>query len=430
MLNIIIFNLIAAVFLVMSSFFICRKIFKSNDSINFLHIILLIIFIIVSALIYSVDFSPIASLIVFLSMIIVYKIIFKLSLSKALTMVTVVLIVYMLADLVVGITISSIVGAVEMRKNIYIFMFCNILIAGLAYIVFFISFGSDKIMSFLNKVERNKYYDKVLFFVLIFGVLVLILYNISSAAKFSKAYLIDVIIMLFFFAISFIFVNEKLKKDKLDDDYNQLMDYVGTFEEWFDDEKINNHEYKNQLAVIRSMAKNNKKIINYIDEILNDDIDLEVFWLNEIKYLPAGGIKGLLYYKLLRTKKENIDICLSVSRDVKDCVRDVNAEELKNISRVLGIFLDNAIDAAKLSDNKIVSIEVYPMCSNLVIVISNTYSGDVSMKNIFKKGYTTKGKGHGYGLYFANKIIKKSNIMKSETSIINNYYVQKLIIIK
>ena len=55
---------------------------------------------------------------------------------------------------------------------------------------------------------------------------------------------------------------------------------------------------------------------------------------------------------------------MSVSRDVKDCVRDVNAEELKNISRVLGIFLDNAIVLQKGNRKNIIK---YNMERKIVI---------------------------------------------------------------
>ena len=56
---------------------------------------------------------------------------------------------------------------------------------------------------------------------------------------------------------------------------------------------------------------------------------------------------------------------------------------------------------------------------------SRNTTENVDIKKMKKKGYTTKGKGHGNGLYYADKIIKRSSILKSENSIINNYYVQK-----
>ena len=45
-----------------------------------------------------------------------------------------------------------------------------------------------------------------------------------------------------------------------------------------------------------------------------------------------------------------------------------------------------------------------------------------------KKGYTNKGKGHGNGLYFANKIIKKEKAITTEQQFLNNFFIQKIII--
>ena len=56
--------------------------------------------------------------------------------------------------------------------------------------------------------------------------------------------------------------------------------------------------------------------------------------------------------------------------------------------------------------------------------------GNVNYNKISKKGYTTKGKGHGLGLYLVAKEIEKSKYLKSETKIINGYFIQKLIINK
>lgn len=425
----IISKIIAAMCIGFSLFLISKKMLNSSVSIlNPKNILLLILFMSITILNYNDNFSAGAPLIIFISMIIIYKFIFQINLSKAIITMVLVYLVYFAADIIVGITISSIFGAVAMRNNDYLFIVSNLLVSTLAIIISSISSIKQKIIIYIDKIENSKYYNKFLFLLLIFIVLSLILYNISVAAKLNTSYFIDVIVMFLFFVIAYIFVDERNSRDKINEEYDRLMEYVENFENWIDEEQLNNHEHKNQLAVIRTMAKSNKKITNYINNILKDSFDTEDSWFNEIKYLPTGGIKGLLYYKLILTKKEKINVCLSVSRDIEKYVSYIQNSELNNISKLLGIYLDNAIEATKMSSKKIISIEIYPMNSNLNIVISNTYDGDIDLKKINKKGYTTKGKGHGKGLYFANKIIKKSDTLDSEVSLINDYYVQKIII--
>ena len=424
-------KIVAACCVVFSSFLIFKILFSDKQKyLSIRNLILLVMFICVTVLISNVDYSPLSSIIIYLFMIIIYRVIFKLELSKCILAVGVVLVVYMCADIFVGILVSSIVGADMMRENTYVFIICNILVSLFALTIFNIPVIKKRLISFIKKIENIKIYDKIVFFILIFIVLILILYNISSAAKFSKSYLIDVIVMFIFFGIAFIFINERNNRDKINDEYDRLMEYVGSFENWIEEEQINNHEFKNQLAVIKSMAKSNSKINNYIDSILDSKIDTEDSWFNEIKYLPEGGIKGLLYYKLILTKKENINVCLSIGRNINSFINNIEGIEMKNITRLLGIYIDNAMEAAKNSDNKLLSIEIYTVNSKLYIVISNTYKGKINLLELDKKGYTTKGKGHGRGLYFAKKIVKSSSILESQNSIINDYYVQKLIINK
>lgn len=430
MLNI--FSKVIAATLVAISFFFISKFFLSDTErfFSYKRITSVVLFAVAMILISSVDYYPFYSLLMLAILIIFHKIIFQIDLPKAVITVVIVYIIYFISDIIVGISVSSIFGSVLMRENSYIFIISNFLVSFLAIVISRIPKFKSLINMFISKLETNKYYNNVLFFILIFVVLSLILYNISEAAKFSKSYLIDVIVMFVFCITAFIFIKERNERNKLNDEYDKLIEYIESFENWIDDEQFNNHEYKNQLAVIRTLAKRNKKVVAYINEILKEDIYVEDFWANEIKSLPSGGFKGLLYYKLLCTKKENIDICLSVGRDVKNYIAKINGREMKKILQVMGIFLDNAIDAAKTSKNKILSVEVYCINSKLVIVISNTYSGEFDFNKLMKKGYTTKGKGHGRGLYFADKIIRSSSILESSRNLINNYYVQKIVVNK
>ena len=50
------------------------------------------------------------------------------------------------------------------------------------------------------------------------------------------------------------------------------------------------------------------------------------------------------------------------------------------------------------------------------------------MTKIDNKGYSTKGKNHGNGLYLAKKIIEKNSNIEVKTNIINNYFVKRIII--
>ena len=75
-----------------------------------------------------------------------------------------------------------------------------------------------------------------------------------------------------------------------------------------------------------------------------------------------------------------------------------------------------------------ISIEIYCIKDVLNIVISNSFDNNIDISKLSTRGYTTKGKGHGNGLYLASKIINNNSNIMVKTDIINKYFVQKIII--
>ena len=88
-------------------------------------------------------------------------------------------------------------------------------------------------------------------------------------------------------------------------------------------------------------------------------------------------------------------------------------------SRILGILLDNAIEAAKESNEKQVNILFRDSQRNhtQIITIENSYSNkDVDTSAIFEKGKTSKPKHTGMGLWEVNQILRRNNNVNLITS--------------
>ena len=64
--------------------------------------------------------------------------------------------------------------------------------------------------------------------------------------------------------------------------------------------------------------------------------------------------------------------------------------------------------------------------NKFVFILSNTYKENFDIKLITKNGYTTKGNGHGLGLYELDKIIKKSTFIDNSYEIVDNYFIVNL----
>ena len=233
--------------------------------------------------------------------------------------------------------------------------------------------------------------------------------------------------------IMIIFLREQGEYNDLINKYDSLFDYFKEIEDSVDEISFVNHEYKNQLAVIKGYIENNKnkEAIKYINDITNTNREKDNIIISELKNIPNGGIKGLLYYKVISSINKNITPVLDIDKSCAKYLKKLTVDENKIISKAIGVYIDNAIDATSLTTNKIVSIEIYSINNEINFVISNPFlQNNTNISRISQKGYTTKGKGHGNGIYLIDKIIKKTDWLNSERKIINNYYIQKLTIKK
>ncbi len=162
---------------------------------------------------------------------------------------------------------------------------------------------------------------------------------------------------------------------------------------------------------------------------MNVDLTTDVYLLGKLKNVPKGELKSLIYYKMLIANKENIKLSISVTKLDENNYRFTREQE-KSLSHLIGIFFDNAIEAAKASDEKKILFEIYDSNLGITFLIENSFSGNIDLNKIDKKGFTTKGKGHGNGLHFAKKIVKKRIGIYTRRLIENNNFIQKIIIEK
>ena len=98
-------------------------------------------------------------------------------------------------------------------------------------------------------------------------------------------------------------------------------------------------------------------------------------------------------------------------------------------SRILGILLDNAIEASKECEEKHINLIFRESRKQHVqiIIIENTFlNQDVDTKKIFEKGISGKENHSGIGLWEVNQIIKKNNNSILKTTKNDKYFRQEL----
>ncbi len=154
--------------------------------------------------------------------------------------------------------------------------------------------------------------------------------------------------------------------------------------------------------------------------------------VNNLAILSPDVINNPAIYSLLTSKyhKAN-ELGIKINLDIFMDLSKVNMK-IYEFTRILGILLDNAIEAANQCEKKVINIEFRNDLNKnkQLFIIKNTYSNtELDMSKIFEKGYSTKKdkKDHGLGLWEVNQILKKNNNMvELFTNKMDGYFVQQL----
>ena len=189
----------------------------------------------------------------------------------------------------------------------------------------------------------------------------------------NNTLLISIFGMLVFLTILFSLVKQKIDNNKITEKYDSLIEFMNSYEEKIDELRIQSHENKNQLLNIKSKIidkDKNKNIIEYIDSILNEKVQLDKGKYSKLKYLPSNGFKGMFYYKISKAEELGIKISINISAEIKKSVlHNMNAEDYKQLCRIIGVYLDNAIEASAISNEKLLGIEIYLNNNDVEIII-------------------------------------------------------------
>lgn len=392
-------------------------------------IALMICLIIVPAFMHTTDYNFLYGIINYILMIVTYKYILNLSFTKAIISCGILLFSLFLLDFISSIFFAMIISVDQMRNTWYINLSINAIFSTVLIIVYNNKKVSRYFENLIDKTSNKRQTNVIMFLLLTIVAMSTLLYLLGNNYNLNAVFTTNFLIFLIFFLLVIILVGEKNSYVKLSDDYENLFHYVKIFEDWIEDEQLIRHEYKNQLAVLRCLTKE-KKVKNKIDEIISDTINIDNHIINQLKNLPSGGLKGLLYYKIAVARNNDINIEVDVSRDASPVLNTLNQDELKTISKLIGIYCDNAIEAAKETKKKIVLIEIYEINNIANIVISNTCKENKVLLNRYDKGVSTKGKGRGNGLYFAKKMLTKNTWIEESQEIIDGYYIETLKITK
>lgn len=165
------------------------------------------------------------------------------------------------------------------------------------------------------------------------------------------------------------------------------------------------HDLKHHMSEILMLADKGKsrEIVDYVR-------DMQAQLLTEGEHISSGNadIDSLVNLMLERAKRELVDVrCrVSVPQELDIAAFDWNI--------ILGNLMDNAIEAAKRSEEKLLHIKIQYQKGMLLIAIKNSFSGALVKKEdgyLSTKDYdrTDESQVHGLGIRNVRRIVEKYN---------------------
>lgn len=194
---------------------------------------------------------------------------------------------------------------------------------------------------------------------------------------------------------------------------HELTSYNKTLSIMYDSIRGFRHDFSNFIQALDGYVK-----VNNIEGIqkMSASIVQECKNVNNMEILDPQIINNPAAYSMITNKyylaqENNVTMNIEVMADLKS-VEEYNYE----FCRILGILLDNAIEASKNTENKIVNVKIFndQKLKRKLVKIENTYdtSFDIDMDKLFDKGYTSKNdtkNEHGLGLWTVKRILEKNH---------------------
>ena len=306
--------------------------------------------------------------------------------------------------------------------------FITNIIISIIFVVLFSTNIPKKIYDFIIRHINN--ISKIIIFIVV-GLIILIISLIFYISYYNEnnyfTLFVNLFILIVYIVIATNLIIKENKYKEIRNNYSKTINELSEYESIINEYRIINHENKNQLNSIKGMTTS-RKIHEYIDEILNNKNKRNTFILNQALVIPAGGLRGLIYSKMLLMTKYNINYKIHIDKKFNSKIlRNISTKTIIDICQITGVYLDNAIEAVQNLKSKNILIDIY-VDENINIIIKNNINSIIDENRIDKIGYSTKSNNHGYGLVLANKIISENNLLSNKREISSTSFKQQLIV--
>lgn len=303
----------------------------------------------------------------------------------------------------------------------YIFMF-------LVYILLKNLKINVSIFNFTNKQKTQIFFTSLLGIIAVSTQMYLSIYEINHIALPIIILSMSSLLLYFIISLYSLINTNKLNIARENLEETRLMNKTLTILN--DKIRAFRHDFNNIIQAFGGyiQAKDIDGLEKYYSQLLKDCQEV-----NNLTGLNPESINNPAIYSLLASK-----YYLATEKGIEfdlDIFMDLTSIDMKiyEFCRILGILLDNAIQATQECEEKHIRVTIRKdnRCKRQLLIVENTYKEkDIDTEKIFEKGYSTKEGNTGLGLWEVRQILLKNTNLNLFTSKDDKYFKQQLEIYK
>ena len=356
--------------------------------------------------------------------------ILKSILSEIITMVTSAILEFALANILLTFKITSdmIVSVPIYRLIVVLSIYLIIFILSRLVKLFKINI---KVFDNMNSKSKTLLIINCLLIILVLAMQFYLVTFYSSNMPLSIT-IINIIGLVAYFSVSIYSIVNNSKLAVTTRDLENAQHTIQTTKILHDQVRSFKHDFDNMVNSIGGyvVSEDMEGLKKYYNQLLE-----ECHKTNNLYSLSPEVINHPAIYHMLATKyyeadKKDVQIDLDVFLDLNEIEKRM---KIYDFTRILGILLDNAIDAANECEKKLINVSFRKDLENnvILVIIQNTYTNKgINTEEIFEKGHTSKENHSGLGLWKVRQILKKNNNLNLFTSKDNEFFTQQFEIYK
>ena len=385
---------------------------------------------IISIIISFIIPSPFYIVVNYIFMIILSINIFNISILKAtISTVSSSILFALVGSLILNpyITILNITS--DQLQNIVIYRLFYLLIIYSIVLVISIIIKKKKLnIILLDDIDnKNKY---IIFTNILFGILSMVIQAIITFYYTDKLPIainfLSFLTLLAYFGISIYSLTRIMKLMLTTRKLQSAEEYNNTLRILHDNVRGFKHDFDNIVTTIGGFIRTNdmEGLKKYYLELEDDCQRVNNLYILNPEVVNNDGIYNLLTKKYYEADSKDIKVNITFLLDLSK----LNMK-IYEFARILGILLDNAIEASSECKEKIINISFRDDTKNSrqLVTIENTYNDkNIDIEKIFEKGISGKENHTGLGLWEVRKIIKKSDNINLFTTKNEKLFIQQL----